>query len=178
MDCERIIRAKPFFPPQKLYEILTIYLPVNLDDTTVSSLEELKGPSHWTEEAELGSEEDRPKPPLGGFLSQNHGWMKKKVEYCGKAARRLLYFFEFEDEDAERHYKENIPGGRRVMEHFLENLQKLGMLGYESQHVRFLEVLDYVSENGYISLGLPASSLTAAEQKAYYEILDGQDADI
>lgn len=178
MDSERIIRAKPFFPPQKLYEILTVYLPVNLDDATVSSLEELRGPPHWTGEAELEATGDRAKLPMAGCLSRNHGWMKKKVEYCGQAARRLIYILKFEDEDAERHYKENARGGRRIMEQLLEDLEKLGMLGYVSQHVRFLEVLDYVSENGYISLGPPPSPLTAGEEKAYYEMFDGQDADI
>ncbi|KAJ5611420.1 hypothetical protein N7510_008139, partial [Penicillium lagena] len=39
-----IIYASPLRPLQRLCEILIVYLPVDLDDATVLSLEQLRGP--------------------------------------------------------------------------------------------------------------------------------------
>lgn len=49
--------------------ILTVYLPADLDDATVSSLERLRGLPHWPEEADLEPEESQSKHPMVGFLS-------------------------------------------------------------------------------------------------------------
>lgn len=155
IDCVNIINAKPHFPPQKLYEILSVYFPADLDGATVLSLEKCYGLPHWDAEPDWNSPE-KPTDPMVGFLSQHRAWMDGKIEYRGQAARCLVYFFKFKDEEAEQHYKENMRWGWRirngqkiweVMDNLLEDLEKLGMLG--SQHVRFLEVVDYISENAY-----------------------------
>lgn len=163
--------------------MLTIYLPVDLDDATVASFERLKGPPYWREEDHWEPEEDRSKYPMEGFLSQKHGWMEGKVEYRGQAARRLVYFFKFEDEEGERYYKEDMKWGRRirngratwdVMEHFLEDLEKLGMIGFESLHVRFLEIVDNIPENASFPTppSLPIVITRTAEEVARLKMLD------
>lgn len=190
IDCVDIINAKPHFPPQRLYEILTVYLPADLDDATVLSLEKCYGLPYWDAEPDWNSPE-KPPDPMVGFLSQDRAWMDGKIEYRGQAARRLVYFFKFKDEEAEQHYKKNmrwgwrIRNGRKVweiMDNLLEDLEKLGMLGYESRHVRFLEVVDYISENAYFPLPAPLPlvldiGMTAEEAKASYRLPTESDDD-
>jgi hypothetical protein len=183
---DQIIRAKPVSPPQKLYEVLTVYLPVDLDDATIASLERLIGLPQWPEEVNWELKGYRSQHPMVGFLSQRRGWIEGKVEYCGQPAQRLVYFFKFEDEEAEQYFKEELRWGRRirkgrevweVMEHFLEDLEKLGMIGFESRHVRFLEVVEHVPENACIPLGpsLPIIMPETADQEAYWKMLCGLD---
>lgn len=50
IDYVEIIKANPSFPLQKLYKILTVYFPADLDDTTVLSLEKCHGMLHWDAE--------------------------------------------------------------------------------------------------------------------------------
>lgn len=181
---DKIISASPAFPPQKLYEVLTVYLPVDLDDATVSSLESLIGLPEWPEEVNWELTGYRSQHPMVGFLCQYHGWIEGKVEYRGQPARRLVYFFKFEDEEPEQYYKEELRWGRRirngrevwkVMEHFLEDLEKLGMIGFESRHVRFLEVVQHVPENACISPAppLPIMLTMNADEEAYQKMLAG-----
>jgi hypothetical protein len=65
----------------------------------------------------------------------------------------------------------------KLMEHFLEDLEKLGMIGFESRHVRFLEVVQYVSENAYISSALPLPIVLSmnADEEAWQKIQDDFD---
>jgi hypothetical protein len=107
IGCVEIIKANPSFPPQKLYRILTVYFPADLDDTTVLSLEKCYGMLHWGAEPDYNSPE-KPPDPMVGFLSQDRSWMDGKIEYRGQAARRLVYFFKLKDEEAEQHYKMNM----------------------------------------------------------------------
>jgi hypothetical protein len=56
------------------------------------------------------------------------------------------------------------------------------MLGYESLHVRFLEVVDYISENAYFPLPAPLPlvldiGMTAEEVKASYRLPTESDDD-
>jgi hypothetical protein len=157
---------------------------VDLDDATIASLERLIGLPQWPEEVNWELEGYRAQHPMVGFLSQRRGWIEGKVEYCGQPARRLVYFFKFEDEDAEQYYKEEMRWGRRirngrevweVMEHFLEDLEKLGMIGFESRHVRFLEVVEHVPENACIPPlpSLPITITMNADDEAYYKMLAG-----
>lgn len=192
INCGNIITANPSRPPQNLYEILTVYFSAELDDTTVSRLEKCHGMPLWDVEPYWGSPE-KPPEPMQGFLSQHHAWMDGKIGYHGQAARRLVYFFKFKDEEAEQHYKENMRWGWRirdglkiweVMDHLLEDLEKLGMLGYESLHVRFLEVVDYISENAYFPpLQVPPpplvieNDMTAEDAIASYQLPNECDDD-
>ncbi|KAJ5727863.1 hypothetical protein N7493_005683, partial [Penicillium malachiteum] len=121
-----IISANPAFPPQKLYEILTVYIPADLDDTTVSSLEKSRVSPHWPEEPDCESTEEP--SAMSGLISQEFGWLEGKVEYHGRAARQLVYFFKFKDEEVERRYKETMMGASgKVMELFLGEPRRIGM---------------------------------------------------
>lgn len=93
--------------------------------------------------------------PVQGFLYHERAWMDGEVEYRGQPARRLISIFRFEDEQGEQFYKqekERDPFVRKrpivnEMENFFADLEDLGMLGYESHHVQFLEVLNRVPED-------------------------------
>ncbi|UKZ71039.1 uncharacterized protein TrAtP1_012006 [Trichoderma atroviride] len=144
-----IIRANPIFPPQRLYEVLTIYFPADLDQEAISSIEAFRGLPRW----HLEDDEVPAENPWAAFKSQLRAWMKGTCEYQGQTARRLAFFFSFTDEAGERFFKEkaiNKVSGRPtgdVMVNFFDDLEDLGMIGYESLHVEFLEVVYYAPEN-------------------------------
>ncbi|KAJ5809267.1 uncharacterized protein N7503_001485 [Penicillium pulvis] len=183
-DFHRVIRADPRYPPQKLYEILTTYFPVDLNDTALTTLRSLAPQcvfpeelvpnpgGQWHDKYADASEWHCGQSPveapiivaekievtggfMNGFLYHERAWMEREIEFRGQPARRLIHIFRFEDEDGERCYKEemkrrNTPRGRtssNEWENFFLDLQDLGMIGYESQHARFLEVLERVSED-------------------------------
>jgi hypothetical protein len=62
------------------------------------------------------------------------------------------------------------------MRHFLEDLEKLGMIGFESRYVRFLEVVEHIPENACISLGpsLPII-MTETVEEAHWKMLGDLD---
>ncbi|GAQ47338.1 hypothetical protein AKAW_00172 [Aspergillus niger] len=147
-DTGMIIRANPLFPSQRLYEILTIYFPADLDQEAISSIETFRGLPCWHLD-----DEDPAEYPSAAIKSQNPAWIEGTCEYQRQTARRLAYFIEFADEEGERIYKEKVsynPRGRPswdVMVNFFEELKDLGMIGYQSRHVEFVEVVHYVPEN-------------------------------
>ncbi|GFF24188.1 hypothetical protein IFM61606_09057 [Aspergillus udagawae] len=147
-DTGMIIRANPLFPPQRLYEVLTIYFPADLDQETIFSIETFRGLPCWHLD-----DEDPAEYPSAAVKSQIPAWIEGTCEYQRQTARRLAYFIEFADEKGERIYKEKVrynPRGRPpwdVMVNFFAELKDLGMIGYESLHVEFVEVVHYVPEN-------------------------------
>lgn len=100
--------------------------------------------------------------------------MEENSEYQGAPAKRLLYFLEFVDKEAEQNYKEKVKwwgkpvirNGKpnpNVMVNFFHQLEKLGMIGYDSLHVLFVEVLHYVPEH-YVHVPPSRSSYTADKE--------------
>ncbi|PTB36098.1 hypothetical protein M441DRAFT_203185 [Trichoderma asperellum CBS 433.97] len=146
-----IIRANPIFPPQKLYEVLTIYFPADLDQEAILSIEGLRIFPYW--QFDDDEEEDLAKYPCAALKSQIPLWIKGTCEYQGQTARRLALFIVFTDEEGERLFKEKVKYNRRgrppwdVMMNFFDELKDLGMIGYESLHVEFMEVVHYAPEN-------------------------------
>lgn len=145
----KIISANPIFPPQRLYEVLTIYFPADLDQEAISSIEAFRGLPYWHFEDDEGPA----KNPWAAFKSQLRAWIEGTCEYQGQTARRLAFFIAFTDEAGERLYKEKainkVPGRPTgdVMVNFFNELEDLGMIGYESLHVKFLEVVHYAPED-------------------------------
>ncbi|KAH2525468.1 hypothetical protein KXW40_008790 [Aspergillus fumigatus] len=143
-----IIRANPLFPPQRIYEVLIIYFPANLDTEAIYSIETFRGLPCWHIDGE-----DPAEYPSAALKSQIPAWIEGTCEYQRQTARRLAYFIEFANEEGERIYKEKVrynPRGRPpwdVMVNFFDELKDLGMIGYESLHVEFVEVVHYVPEN-------------------------------
>ncbi|GIJ83617.1 hypothetical protein Asppvi_002442 [Aspergillus pseudoviridinutans] len=147
-DTGKIIRANPLFPPQRLYEVLTIYFPADLDREAIFSIEMFRGLPCWHID-----DEDPAEYPSAALKSQSPAWIEGTCEYQRQTARRLAYFIEFANEEGERIYKEKVrynPRGRPpwdVMVNFFDELKDLGMIGYQSLHVEFVEVVHYVPEN-------------------------------
>lgn len=144
----QLLRAHPLFPPQKLYEVVTIYFPADLDEASVSSIEQFRGLPCWHID-----DEDPVDYPSAALKSQRRAWIEGTCEYNAQAARRLVYFIGFVDEDGERIYKERVKYNRHgrppwdVMANFFGELEDLGMIGYDSLHARFVEVVHYVPES-------------------------------
>ncbi|KAJ5699216.1 hypothetical protein N7536_002229 [Penicillium majusculum] len=154
-DRGHIIAAHPMSPPM-LYEVLTIYFPVDLDPATISSLEKFSVLPRWHIDGE-----DPVEYPSAALKAQTPVmWKEGTCEYQGQTARRFVYFIKFVNEEGERIYKEKVrydPGGRTpldIMSYFFGQLEDLGMIGYEPRHVEFVEIVHYVPEN-YVSEPLP-----------------------
>ncbi|KAJ5533503.1 hypothetical protein N7494_010055 [Penicillium frequentans] len=134
-DFHRVIRADPRYPPQKLYEILTTYFPVDLDDTTLTTLRSLAPQctfpenlvpnpgGQWHDKYADASEWHCGQSPvvapiivaekmeftdafMSGFLYHERAWIEGETEFRGQPARGLIHIFRFEDEEGERFYKE------------------------------------------------------------------------
>jgi hypothetical protein len=92
-------------------------------------------------------------------------WKEGTCEYQGIAAKRLVWFIVFFNMEGERIFKERTrrynARGRLVsdaMGNFFGQLEDLGMIGYESINVSFLEVVHYTSENFVSENYVPGSS--------------------
>ncbi|KAL6884486.1 hypothetical protein GGI43DRAFT_426750 [Trichoderma evansii] len=165
-----IIRANPIFPPQKLYEVLTIYFPADLDQEAILSIEELRIFPYWHF---YDDEEDLAKSPWAALKSQIPVWIEGTCEFQGQIARRLALFLAFTDEEGERFFKEKVRYNRRgrppwdVMKNLFNELKDLGMIGYESLHVEFVEVVHYAQEN-YVPK--PPQSISPETRKRFNDL--------
>jgi hypothetical protein len=171
----KTIHANPIFPPQRLYEVLIIYFPADLDQEAIHSIEMFRGLPCWHTDGE-----DPTEYPSAALKSQILAWIEGTCEYQRQTARRLAYFIEFVDEEGERIYKEKVrynPRGRPpwdVMVNFFDGLKDLGMIGYESLHVEFVEVVHYVPENYVPEPPRPIS----AEARKRLDALPAYDSDV
>ena len=143
-----------------LYEVLTIYFPVDLGPATISSLEKFSVLPCWHIDGE-----DPVEYPSAALKAQTPVmWKEGTCEYQGQTARRFVYFIKFVNKEGERIYKEKVrydPGGRTpldIMSYFFGRLEDLGMIGYEPRHVEFVEIVHYVPEN-YVSEPLPTQPM-------------------
>ncbi|KAJ5966470.1 hypothetical protein N7481_013184 [Penicillium waksmanii] len=175
----------PINPKRRLYEILIIYFPVDLDEDSIWGIEHSQElPYFYSTDEEW---DDKPFP-LIGYRGGRSKWMDGECKYHGEPARRLVYFLEFIDEKAEQDYKEkvkwwgtpvirDVKPNSDVMVNFFHELENLGMIGYDSLHVRFVEVLHYVWEH-YVPP--PPKSYTMEEkeeQRKWFEHLRELEAD-
>ncbi|KAJ5195866.1 hypothetical protein N7449_006345 [Penicillium cf. viridicatum] len=110
-DRGHIIAAHPISPPQMLYEVLTIYFPIDLDQGTISSIEKFRGLPCWHIDGENPA--GYPSAALKDQIPIM--WKEGTCEYQGQTARRFVYFIKFVNEEGERAYKEKMrynPRGR------------------------------------------------------------------
>lgn len=171
----QLLHAHPLFPPQKLYEVVTIYFPADLDEASVSSIEQFRGLPCWHID-----DEDPVDYPSAGLKFQSPAWIEATCEYNAQAARRLVYFIGFVDEDGERIYKERVKYNRHgrppwdIMVNFFDELEDLGMIGYDLLHVRFVEVVHYVPES-YVP---PPPRPISPETRGWLDGLPEYDSDV
>lgn len=148
-----IIVANPISLPQTIYEVLTIYFPTDLDQKTISSIEKFRGLPCFNIEPE-----NLPENPWRALVTNFPVmWKEGTCEYQGITAKRLVWFIEFFNMEGEQIFKEKTrrynARGRLVsdvMGDFFGKLEDLGMIGHESIHVSFLEVVHDFPEN-YVS---------------------------
>ncbi|KAL2217061.1 hypothetical protein M432DRAFT_659226 [Thermoascus aurantiacus ATCC 26904] len=142
---EHVIKPRIFAHPNDIYEIWTVYFPDDLSGQAKSRLEDLCGPKI----GHMSGFEDQSLGPMDGLRTTNHGWLEGEIQYEGQAAKRLVYFFLWESEEAEKLYKETqrwykkTKNGRELrmaIEISLDDLEECGMLGFETKHGRFEEI--------------------------------------
>lgn len=148
----RVIYEHNEFTRHGLVEVLTAYFPANLSDTTTQALERISGPQFW---GGTMSGEPRIQHPLTfpgqALIGEHHGWAEGLVEYQGQRARRMVYILKWLDALGQQQYKQHevkqrTRDGRILrneMEIFFNDLEELGMLGYETQNTQFLEIGRY-----------------------------------
>lgn len=138
--------------PYDFREVVTAYFPKNLPDTMTQALDRIKGP-FTTGGPMSGDELKRPFNWIHeGLLGYIHGWAEGIVYHQGQPARRMIYMLKWFDELAQQQYKEEARWPKRTrdgqtillaMDAFLDDLEDLGMLGYETRNVEFSEVYKY-----------------------------------
>jgi len=149
----------PYLNGGNLWEIFTVYLPTGLSQAATQEFQWIKPESLGLGAIMSGYEIRHPlENPYEGLHSTVHGWADGIVEYRGQPARRMIYFFQWLDELAQQIFKQEAvikrPGWTigTSMELFLIDLEEQGMLGYETQNIRFRDVLGFYQEtdSGYI----------------------------
>ncbi|KAK6067273.1 hypothetical protein SCUP515_10245 [Seiridium cupressi] len=143
-----------------LPEVLTAHFPTSLSDTATQALDRIGGPENFGGPMS-GHEIAHPlSSPYEGLLGKHHGWADGIVEYQGQPTRRMIYIFKWLDELAQQRYRQEAKIKKRTrdgrtlwdaMDVFLDDLEDLGMLGYETRNAKFLDVLGFYlpSDPGY-----------------------------
>lgn len=99
-DTRMIIRANPLFSSQRLYKILIIYFPADLDQKAISSIKTFRGLPCWH-----FNNKDPAEYPSAVIKSQNPAQIKGTYKYQRQTTRRLAYFIKFTDKEGEQIYK-------------------------------------------------------------------------
>lgn len=161
-----ITHANPLRGPA-FYEIWTVYLPLHLSVTAIQAIEgpQMDGPFHIGPTFDHNGPEDNA-GPCEGYIGSSRGWAYAEngvhgaanaaradvaCEYAGQPARRLVYFLHWQDEESQALYKLDMHWssmdrtmiGCNAMDVFVHDLEEVGMLGYEAQEGRILEVTKY-----------------------------------
>lgn len=155
-----VIRGEPH-SNHGLCEVLIVYFPTSLSETAAQALDRIKGPQQW-EKPMSGEEIQHPlKFPGEGLLFRHRGWADGAVEYQGQPARRMIYILYWLDKLAQQRYKQEEKSKKRTrdgrtlwnaMEGFFDDLEDLGMLGYETQSTQFLDIsgVYFPGDPGYV----------------------------
>lgn len=126
---------------KRIFEFLTAFFPPNLPVATVQKVEKIRAPHHNPRKSR-GARPDENSTPYDGLVSCHHGWALGAADYRGQPVLRMVYIMRWEDEEKRHVYRNQAVwkkwtvNGRVLdlaMDSFLDDLQELGMLGFESQ---------------------------------------------
>lgn len=128
--------------PGMVYEVWTVYFPAE-DIVAMLDSDPLYRFPRMVNYHSLPCEQP---DPIGAVLSQTIAFVSGEVEYKGRRCKRVTWFMNWKSRGEEEIYKEPVfsreKNGewRTVMGSLIEELQGLGMVGYESCHARFFSI--------------------------------------
>ncbi|CAG7990495.1 unnamed protein product [Penicillium salamii] len=128
--------------PDMVYEVLTGYFPAEEIIAILNSDPSYRFPRMVNYKSHPWASED----PIGAALTQVAGYVSGEVEYRGRCCKRVAWFFNWKSSEDEEIYKDTPfsrdKNGewRTVMGSFIDELQGLGLVGYESFHAKFKEI--------------------------------------
>ncbi|KAJ5201286.1 hypothetical protein N7449_006089 [Penicillium cf. viridicatum] len=132
--------------PSMVYEIWMVYLPIE----EVVALLDSDPPYYNLKDLKLVNIFLQPKnesDPMAAIFEQHITWISGEVEYKGRRCKRMAWFGAWKSEEAEELYKTTVAWGSKdngekklASDLFIERLNGLGMVGYETWHARFEEI--------------------------------------
>ncbi|KAJ5124944.1 uncharacterized protein N7515_008769 [Penicillium bovifimosum] len=137
----------PMYPdPRKIHEVWMVYFPVYTLDSEKKRERQLPILLNFYERY------DEPSNPMTGILSQSIAWLSGEIHYQGVQCQRLAWFMEWRSKEAEELYKTTVRWVRGekgkhckpelTLNMFIDDLKSLGMVGYETWHAHFEDILD------------------------------------
>jgi hypothetical protein len=130
--------------PERVHEIWMVYFPIEALGA------EKKKQSQLPRLMNIYEPHEKPHLPMSGILSQKIAWLSGEVTYQEVQCQRLAWFMEWRSKEAEELYKTKAQwdwegeGKHRkpklLLNTFIDDLKRLGMIGYEAWHAQFVEV--------------------------------------
>lgn len=128
--------------PDMVYEVWTVYFPAEDIVAMLDSDPLYRFPRMVNYRSLTCGQSD----PIGAVLSQIIAFVSGEVEYKRRRCKRIAWFMNWKSREEEEIYKETVFSRenngewRTVVGLFIEELQGLGMVGYESCHARFFSI--------------------------------------
>jgi hypothetical protein len=129
--------------PSMVYEIWMVYLPIE----EVVALLDSGQPYHYLKLGNIFLQPKNESDPMAAIFNQHTTWVSGEVEYKGRRCKRMAWFGTWKSREAEEIYKATVIWGRKnnggkrlASDLFIEQLNCLGMVGYETWHAKFEEI--------------------------------------
>lgn len=134
--------SKPTLPSM-VYEIWMVYLPIE----EVVALLDLGRPYHYLKLVNIFLQPKNESDSMAAIFNQHITWISGEVEYKGRRCKRMAWFGTWKSSEAEEIYKTSVVWGSKdngekklASGLFIEQLNGLGMVGYETWHAKFEEI--------------------------------------
>jgi hypothetical protein len=134
--------SKPTLPSM-VYEIWMVYLPIE----EVVALLDSGQPYQYLKLVNIFLQPKNKSDPMAAIFNQHTTWISGEVEYKGRRCKRMAWFGTWKSRKAEEIYKTTVIWGRKdngekrlASDLFIEQLNCLGMVGYETWHAKFEEI--------------------------------------
>lgn len=129
--------------PSMVYEIWMVYLPIE----KVVALLDSGPPYHYLKLVNIFLQPKNESNPMAAIFDQHITWISGEVEYKGRRCKRMAWFGAWKSSEAEEIYKTTVVWGSKengekklASDLFIEQLNGLGMVGYEAWHAKFEEI--------------------------------------
>ncbi|KAJ6150247.1 hypothetical protein N7471_001446 [Penicillium samsonianum] len=126
-----------------VYEIWMVYFPIEV----VVAMSDSKPLYDYPKLVNIFLQPDEEPSPMAAILNQTVAWVSGEVVYKGRRCKRMAWFRTWKSREAEYIYKTTVSWGRKdngewklASNSFVEELNGLGMVGYEAWHAKFEEI--------------------------------------
>ncbi|CAG8098180.1 unnamed protein product [Penicillium nalgiovense] len=126
-----------------VYEIWMVYFPIG----DVVAMSDSKPLYDYPKLVNIFLQPDEEPNPMAAILNQTVAWISGEVVYKGRRCKRMAWFRTWKSREAEDIYKTTVSWGRKdngewklASNSFVEELNGLGMVGYEAWHAKFEEI--------------------------------------